>query len=146
MEKVAVVYHSYRGVTPKLVEALKKGVEEAGGQCETLLADDAAPEDVLAADVIVLACGQPFNAVPGPVKTFLEKCWIYEGKEKLAGKKYLTVINGSKDPKDVIAYLDNILPYFKLEKAEDGLACVTDDLDSALKKCYETGKKLVQGT
>ncbi len=142
MGKVVVIYHSYRGITPKLVEALKKGVEKAGGQCETLLANDASPQDILVADTIVFACGQPFGTLAGPVKTFLEKCWNYEGKGQLAGKKYATLFNGNRDPKEIAVYLDGVMQYFKLEKATDGIACLNKDVESILNSCEELGAKL----
>lgn len=142
MANVIVIYHSYRGITSKLVEGLKKGVEKSGGQCETIQASDASPENVLQADTIVLASGQPFDTLSGPVKTFIEVCWNSKVKDQLAGKKYAVILNGSKDPKDVMAYLDTILPYFKLEKAAEGIACLAKDMDTNLKQCEELGEIL----
>lgn len=63
MSKIVAVYHSFSGVTEKMVEALKEGVEKAGGQCEVVKAGDAKPEILLEADTIVLASGQPFRGI-----------------------------------------------------------------------------------
>jgi len=144
MSKVVAVYHSFSGVTEKMVTALKEGVEKAGGQCELVKAQEAKPEDLLGADTIVLASGQPFGGIAGSLKTFLEKCWTFEQKEKFAGKKYATIINGAMDASDVSAYLDNILPYFKLEKAAEGIVFLAEGFsDETLDKSKELGKSLV---
>ncbi|GAB6173258.1 hypothetical protein JCM15765_27360 [Paradesulfitobacterium aromaticivorans] len=107
-------------------------------------ANEAKPEDLLAADTIVLASGQPFGSLAGPVKTFLESCWIYEGKDRFAGKKYAVIINGARDPKDVAVYLDSILPYFKLQKAAEAVICIANEVDNSLDKCSELGEQLGQ--
>ena len=144
MANVLVVYHTYRGITPKMVEALQKGVEKAGGQCNVVKASDANPEDLLAANTVVLASGQPFGTLAGPVKTFLEQCWNYEGKEQFAGKKYAIMLNGSRETSDVAAYLTNILPYFKLAKAAEPVSCLAKDVDEVLDKCTALGEELAQ--
>lgn len=144
MANVLIVYHSYRGITPKMVEALEEGIKKAGGQSTTLKANEAKPEDLLAADTIVLASGQPFGSLAGPVKTFLEACWIFEGKDQFAGKKYALMLNGARDLKDVTVYLDNILPYFKLEKAAEAVTCLANEVDNTLDKCSELGERLGQ--
>ncbi|MCL4416177.1 MAG: hypothetical protein M1365_05690 [Actinobacteria bacterium] len=142
MSKVAVVYYSYKGVTEKMVQALKKGVDEAGGKCTILSADTATPEDLGAADTVVFASGQPFGTIAGPLKTFIEKLWASTAREQLSGKKFVTLINGNRDPKDSSDYLQNILTYFKLEKAAEGISCLAENIDTALDKCEKLGKQL----
>lgn len=144
MSKVTVVYHSYRGVTEKLVEALKGGVEQAGGDCRVLKAVDATPDDLVETDVIVFASGKPFGTLAGPVKTFIEQCWIYDKKESFEGKKYATIFNGSRDnAQDVTAFMDTILPYFKLVKAAEGISCLAEEADNVLNGCEQLGGKLI---
>lgn len=143
MAKVTVVFHSYRGVTEKLVEAFKGGVKKAGGDCRVLKAVDARPEDLLEADVIVFASGKPFGTLAGPLKTFIELCWIYDKKDSFAGKQYATIINGSRDnAQDVTAFMDSILPYFKLVKAAKGISCLAEEADKVLNSCEQLGGKL----
>lgn len=142
MANVLIVYHSYRGITPKMVEALEEGIKKAGGQSITLGANEAKPEDLLSADTIVLASGQPFGSLAGPLKTFLESCWIYEGKDQFAGKNYALMLNGSRDPKDVAVYLDNILPYFKLQKVAEAVTCLANEVDNSLDTCSKLGEQL----
>lgn len=142
MANVFIVYHSYRGVTPKMVKALAEGVMKAGGYSAILKASEAKPEDLLTADTIVLASGQPFGTLAGPLKSFLESCWIYEGKERFAGKNYALMLNGSRDPKDVAAYLDHLLPNFELTKAAEAVTTLAADVDNALSRCTELGEQL----
>lgn len=144
MANVLIVYHSYKGITAKMVKALEEGIKKAGGQATTLNANEAKPEDLLSADTMVLASGQPFGSLAGPVKTFLESCWIFEGKDQFTGKHYALMLNGSREPKDVTVYLDNILPYFKLQKAAEAVTCLANEVDNSLDKCSELGEQLGQ--
>lgn len=145
MSKVIVVYHSYRGVTEKLVRALQGGVEKAGGDCRVLRAVDAKPEDLLDTDVIVFASGKPFGTLAGPIKTFIEQCWVYDKKDSFEGKKYATIFNGSRDnAENVTAFMDTILPYFKLVKSAEGISCLAEEADNLLPSCEQLGEKLVR--
>ena len=142
MSKVVVVYHSYSGATEKMVQALKKGVDKAGGEITLLPADTATPEDLQAADTIVFGSGQPFGSIAGPLKTFIEKLWPSTVKEQLAGKKFVTLINGMSDPKDSTNYLQGVLANFKLEKAAEGISCLTKDVDTVLDEIEKLGEQL----
>lgn len=144
MANVLIVYHSYRGITPKMVKALEDGIKKAGGQSTTLTSNEAKPENLLAADTLVLSSGQPFGSMAGPLKTFLESCWIYEEKEQFAGKKYALMLNGSQEPKDVTDYLEKILSYFKLQKAAEAVTCSANEVDNSLEKCLKLGEQLGQ--
>ncbi|MDP2727777.1 MAG: hypothetical protein Q8P59_09565 [Dehalococcoidia bacterium] len=142
MSKVTVISYSYRGVTDKLVEALMKGISEAGGEATCKPAGEATIADLLASDVFVLASGQPFGVIAGPLKTFLESCWIAPEREQLQGKPFTYVINGSSDPKESGAYLDKLAGYFRWPLASRGIMIKADTADQALEEARQLGVTL----
>lgn len=61
----------------------------------------------------------------------------------MEGKKYATIINGAQDASDIATYLDNILPYFKLEKATEGIVFIANELtEETLDKSRALGEKI----
>lgn len=142
MSKVTVISYSYRGVTDKLVEALAKGITEAGGEVACKQAGEATIADLLASDVFVLASGQPFGVIAGPLKTFLESCWIASEREQLQGKPFTYIVNGSSDPKDSGAYLEKLAGYFRWSLAAQGILTKADTADQVVGKASELGVTL----
>ncbi len=84
--RVLVVVASGTGRTLRLAEAVCEGVKEAGGEPVLRRAEEATPEDALAADAIVLGSGVHMGGVASAMRAYFERCaplWI-EGK--LIGK------------------------------------------------------------
>ncbi len=144
MSKVTVVSYSYRGVTDKLVEALVEGINEAGGEVTRKRAGEATIADLLASDVFVLASGQPFGVIAGPLKTFLESCWIAPEREQLQGKPFTYIVNGSSDPKDSGAYLEKLAGYFRWPLAAQGILTKADAADQFVDEARQLGATLAK--
>lgn len=139
MNKVAVVYHSYRGVTDKLVQALVQGIAEGGGEATCKLAAEASVADLLASDVFVLASGQPFGAIAGPLKTFMESCWIAGEREQLQGKPFTYIVNGNRDPKNSGAFMEKAASYFQWPLAAEGILTTADMADQVVDQARQVG-------
>ncbi|MBI2954135.1 MAG: flavodoxin family protein [Chloroflexi bacterium] len=144
MSKVSVVSFSYRGVTDKLVQALAQGISEGGGEVSCKPASEASIDDLLASDVFVLASGQPFGVISGPMKTFLESCWISPEREQLQGKPFTYIVNGSSDPKDSGAYLEKLAGYFRWPLAAEGILTTASAIDGALDQARQLGVALAK--
>ncbi len=142
MSKVAVVSYSYRGVTDRLVEALVQGITEGRGEVNCKPAGEASIADLLASDVFVLASGQPFGVIAGPLKVFLESCWISGEREQLQGKPFTHIINGSTDPKDSGAYLEKLAGYFQWTLAAQGILTKADMADQVVEAARQLGVSL----
>lgn len=142
MSKVTVISYSYKGVTDKLVEALAKGISEAGGEATCKPAGEATIADLLTSDVFVLASGQPFGVIAGPLKTFLESCWIAREREQSQGKPFSYIINGSSDPKESGAYLEKLAGYFRWPLAAQGVLTKADAADQAVEAARQLGVAL----
>jgi NAD(P)H dehydrogenase (quinone) len=84
--RVLVVVASSTGRTLRLAEAVAEGAREAGAEVVLRRAEEATPEDLLAADAIMLGSGIHMGGIASSMRAFFERCaplWL-EGK--LAGK------------------------------------------------------------
>ncbi len=142
MTKVAVISFSYRGITDKLLQALVQGITEGRGEVRCKLAGEASITDILDSDVFVLASGQPFGVIAGPLKTFLESCWISPEREQLQGKPFTYIVNGSSDPEDSGAYLEKLAGYFRWPLAVCGVLTTAGAADEALDEVRRMGVAL----
>lgn len=143
MSEVAIIYHSYQGVTEDLVDSLAEGIESGGGDANLFQAGEADIEDLLDSDRFVLACGQPFGTLAGPMKTFLEKLWLSEEKEKLEGKSYTFLLNGNEPPEETAERLQKIGDYFGWNLDQSGLTIESDKAEETLSRCKKLGEDLV---
>ena len=142
MSKVSIIYHSYQGVSEKMAESLKEGVEEESGEASLVPAGEAGIEDLLKTDKFVLASGQPFGTLSGPVKSFLERLWLADEKEKLEEKQFTYLLNGNDLPEGPADRLEEIGDYFSWELAQPGIKAKSSEVDQALERFKELGKKL----
>ena len=142
MTKVAVVYHSYKGVSEKLVRALVEGIVEGGGEARCKSAGEASIDDLLASDVFVLASGQPFGVIAGPMKAFLEACWLAPERQQLQGKPFAFIINGSNDPKESGTYLEKLAGYFQWPVAAPGILTKAEAADQVADEARQLGVSL----
>lgn len=142
MRKITVVYHSYRGVSDKLASALVQGISDGGAEAICKQAADASIADLLESDLFVLAAGQPFGTLAGPLKTFIEKCWQAPEREQLQGKLFTYILNGSREPKDSAAYLEKLAGYFKWMPAAHGIAITAGEADKAVDRAHQLGVEL----
>lgn len=140
MSKVAIIYHSYQGVTENLVDFLEEGIESGGGEVTRLQVEEAEITDLIRSDKFVLACGQPFGTLAGPMKTFLEKLWLAEEKEKLEGKPYTFLLNGNEVPEETAKRLQQIADCFGWDQNQPGITIGSDQIEEEVDRFRELGK------
>ncbi len=80
MSKVLVVYHSRSGNTAKMAEAVAEGAKNGGADVVLKTVDEAALEDLAAADGIVFGAPTYFGTLSGEMKSFIDKSVRIRGK------------------------------------------------------------------
>jgi NAD(P)H dehydrogenase (quinone) len=80
MSKVLVVYHSRSGNTAKMAEAVAEGAKNGGADVVLKKVDEAALEDLTAADGIVFGAPTYFGTFSAEMKTFIDKSVRIRGK------------------------------------------------------------------
>jgi NAD(P)H dehydrogenase (quinone) len=84
--RVLVVYHSRRGNTERMAEAVAEGARRVKGSAVTLRkVQEATKEDLAAADGLVLGCPTYFANIPGVMKTAMDD-WNWKWKVDFTDK------------------------------------------------------------
>ena len=104
-----VVYHSRSGSTARLRDAIVEGAEVVEGvERRVLGALDAGPEDVLAAQAVILATPANFGWVAGLMKDFLERIY-HPCLEETRGMPYALAVKGDTDVDGAVGAVERIV-------------------------------------
>jgi len=71
MSKILIVYDSRSGNTAKMAEEIAEGVKQSGAEVEIKRADEANPDDLVAADGIILGSPNHFGSMSEKMKAFI---------------------------------------------------------------------------
>lgn len=155
MAQLLIVYHSRTGGARQMAEA---AAEAARGEADTKLmpADQAGPEDLLAADGYIFCAPENLAAISGLMKEFFDRCY-YPVLGKLEGRPYAQMICAGSDGENAARQIARIATGWRLKAVQPPLIICThaqtpeailaektipqDQLD----QCRETGAALGAG-
>lgn len=140
-----IVYHT-RGVkTTQLAEAVARGaLLEASVKVRLLRCSEAGPEDVLAADALVLGTPENFGYMSGMMKDFLERIF-YECEGKVAGRPWALLVSAGQDGAGAIASVERIVTGLRLKKVQEPILALKEVTPETIVKCEELGATLAAG-
>ncbi|MCW1381760.1 flavodoxin family protein [Novosphingobium sp. KCTC 2891] len=150
-----IVWHSRTGAAAQLARAVHDGAGGAVG-ARLLRAEDAAPEDLLAARVTVFACPENLGALSGAMKEFFDRSY-YPVLGRIEGRGYATVIAAGSAGQGAEAQIDRIVTGWRLRRVQEGmivnLGAQTPEAilapkqvdETALQKCRDLGQALAAG-
>ena len=142
-----VVTHSRSGSTARLRDALLEGAAE-GGQDAVVVRSlgplDARPDDVLAADAIVIATPTNFGWMAGLTKDFFERIW-HPCVDVSAGKPFALVVKGSTDADGGLASVQKIVTGLQWRQVAEPLVVVGDLEQDHLDAAWELGATVAAG-
>ena len=104
MKTLLVVFHSRGAKTAAMAAAVERGAWRALEEAEALdevtvvvkRAPDAGPEDVLAADALILGTPENFGYMSGLMKDFLERVF-YPCESRLEGRPWALFVGAGQD-------------------------------------------------
>lgn len=119
MATFLIVYHSKTGGTQQMAEAAAEAAQEAdGAQVLLMRAEDAEPDDLLAADGYLFATPENLAAIAGVMKAFFDRCY-YPVLGKIEGRPYAAMICAGSDGENARAQLERIATGWRLKKVAD---------------------------
>lgn len=114
---LAIIWHSRTGATRALAEA----AHAAGGARSRLIAaDQARPEDLLAAQGYLFACPENLGTMSGAMKEFFDRSY-YPLLGQIEGRPYASIISAGSDGKGTQAQLDRIVTGWRLRRVAEPL-------------------------
>jgi NAD(P)H-dependent FMN reductase len=150
---LAIVWHSRTGAARAMAEAALAG---AGAGARLIRAEDAGPEQLLAASGYLFACPENLGSMSGAMKEMFDRSY-YPLLGQVAGRPFATLIAAGSDGQGAQAQLDRIVTGWRLRRVAEplivNLAAQTPEAilapkhvpAEALAKCRELGAALAAG-
>ena len=152
-----IVYHSLTGGTEQMALAAERGACRAEGVMVRLVrAQDAGPEDLLAAQGYLFATPENLAAIAGLMKDFFDRCY-YPVLEKINARPYALMVCAGSDGSNAVRQVERIATGWRLRKvAESLIVCTHAQTPQAilasktiaasdLLACEEIGEALANG-
>lgn len=140
-----------------MAHAAAAGAARAEGlQVRLLHADDAGPEDLLAAQAYLFATPENLAAIAGVMKAFFDRCY-YPVLGRIQARPYALLVCAGSDGSNAVRQVERIATGWRLRKvAESLIVCTHAQTTEAilapktivpgdLKACEELGEALGQG-
>ncbi len=157
MRTLLIVFHSLTGGTRQMAEAAAQGAQaQSEVNVRLLLAVQAQPEDVLAADGYIFATPEMLAAISGLMKDFFDRTY-YPALERINGRPYAILICAGSDGRNAARQIARIATGWRLRAvAEPIIVCTHAQTPEAifapkvigsddLGRCEELGAALAAG-
>ena len=114
------------GGSKALAEAAAEGARREQDILVKLLhADEAQPEDVLAADGYIFVFPENLAAIAGVMKAFFDRCY-YPCLGKIEGRAYTVIVCAGSDGSNAVRQAERIATGWRLRRVADSLIICTN--------------------
>lgn len=151
--KVLIIWHSRTGAARAMARAAAQGAGEAG---RLLRAEEANPDDLLAAAAYIFAGPENLASLSGAMKEMFDRCY-YPLLGQIEGRAYATMISAGSDGTGAERQLDRIVTGWRLRRVADSLIVNCDAQTpeailapktvamANLVRCQELGAAMAEG-
>lgn len=155
MADLLIVFHSRTGGTQQMAEAAYEAARLETGT-ELKRAEDAGPEDLLAARGYIFAAPENLAALSGAMKEFFDRCY-YPVLGQLEGRPYAQMVCAGSDGENAVRQTARIATGWRLKDVQAPLIICTHAQTQAeilapkqigeadLSKCRELGAAMAAG-
>ena len=145
MKKLLIVYHTHGVKTARMAEAVERGARsESGVEVIVKRCAEAGPEDLLAADGLILGTPENFGYMSGMMKDFLERVF-YPCEGKVNGRPYALFIGAGQDGSGAVNSVERIVAGLRLEKKSEPIIGLKELTPEILSRCEELGAAFAAG-
>lgn len=157
MKTLLIVYASVTGGARQMAEAAARGAaQEPGVRCRLLHADEAGPDDVLAADGYIFVSPERLAALCGQMKWFFDRTY-YPALDRINGRPYALLVCAGSDGQNAVRQAVRIATGWRLKPvAEPIIVCTHAQTPETilapktigpvdLQLCADTGQALAAG-
>jgi len=122
--QLTIIWHSRTGAARQMAEAAARGAQAIADELQAgedfvlrvLRAEDAAAEDLLAADGLILAAPENLGSLSGAMKECLDRNY-YAVLDRLNGRPYAAIVTAGSDGQGAQRQLERICTGWRLSQA-----------------------------
>ncbi len=145
MKTLLIVYHTGGVKTAQMAEAVASGARTEGGVKVILKrCAEAGPEDLLAADGLILGTPENFGYMSGMMKDFLERAF-YACEGKVNGRPWALVVSAGQDGGGAVNSVERVVTGLRLEKRAEPIVALKEVTPEVLARCEELGAAFAAG-
>ena len=145
MKTLLIVYHTGGVKTARMAQAVERGAKsEPGVRVVAKRCAEAGPEDVLAADGLILGTPENFGYMSGMMKDFLERVF-YPCEGKVAGRPWALFVGAGQDGTGAVSSVERIVTGLRLKKVGDPVVVVKDLQPGQIAALEELGATFAAG-
>lgn len=147
MKRLLVVAHAPSPNTTRLRDAVLAGARHpdiAGVEVAVKTPFEAGPDDVLAADAIILGTTENLGYMSGALKDFFDRTY-YPVLEVAQGKPYALYIRAGMDGTGTRRGVETIITGLRWRAVQDPLICRGDWNEDFVAQCEELGMAMAAG-
>lgn len=124
MAQLLIVYHSRTGGSRQMAEAAFEGAMQEV-TTDLKAADDAGPEDLLAADGYIFCAPENLAALSGAMKEFFDRCY-YPVLGRIEGQPYAQMICAGSDGTNAARQIARIATGWRLKEVQAPVIVCTE--------------------
>lgn len=145
MKSLLIVYHTGGVKTAQMAGAVERGARsETGVRVILKRCAEAGPEDLLAADGLILGTPENFGYMSGMMKDFLERVF-YACEGKINGRPWALFVGAGLDGAGAVSSVERIVTGLRLNKIHDPVIGLKDLTPEVLAQCEELGAAFAAG-
>jgi multimeric flavodoxin WrbA len=145
MKTLLIVYHTGGVKTAQMAEAVERGARsEVGVRVVMKRCAEAGPEDVLAADGLILGTPENFGYMSGMMKDFLERIF-YACEGKVEGRPWALFVGAGQDGSGAVTSVERIVTGLRLKRVCDPVVVVKELKAGQITALEEMGAALAAG-
>ncbi len=145
MKTLLIVYHTGGVKTAQMAEAVERGArEEENVRVVVKRCAEAGPEDVLAADALILGTPENFGYMSGIMKDFLERVF-YPCEGKVNGRPWALFVGAGQDGTGAVTSVERIVLGLRLKKVHEPIIGLKELTPEILSGCEALGAAVAAG-
>ncbi|MBM3351795.1 MAG: flavodoxin family protein [Betaproteobacteria bacterium] len=145
MKTLLIVFHTGGVKTAQMAEAVARGARAEGGvQVILKRCSEAGPQDLLAADGLILGTPENFGYMSGMMKDFLERVF-YACEGKVNGRPWALIVSAGQDGSGAVNSVQRIVTGLRLEKRAEPIIALKEVTPEILTRCEELGAAFAAG-
>jgi len=145
VKTLLIVYHTAGAKNAQMAEAVARGAQaEEGVKVVVKRCTEAGPDDVLAADGLILGTPENFGYMSGMMKDFLERIF-YACEGKVEGRPWALFVGTGLDGAGAVASVERIVTGLRLKKIGEPIVVVKELKPEHIAALEELGTAMAAG-